>query len=945
MNVFENPAFLSENRLPARSWYIPYDTLEGALSDNPSRSAYYTDLTGEWDFKYFTSYLEDEDMKRDPRSALTEKYVRWDKIPVPSSWQMFGYDSPQYTNVKYPIPHDPPYVPNENPLGIYRKTVSYTDLGRDTHIVFEGVDSCLFLYVNSAYVGYSQGSHMQSEFDITPYLTEGDNEITVKVLKWCDGTYLEDQDMFRLSGIFREVYLLSRAKGCARDFKIDITRSSLRVGAEHYRIYDGDKEIDSPTRTWSAEDPYVYTVLIENGDEYIPFTVGMRDVAFSEKNELLINGSPVKLRGVNYHETDPFGGHRVDDFKADLTLMKELNINCIRTSHYPPHPTFISLCEKMGFYLIVEADIETHGQIYLGATGQSAGYNTALDDERWFCCNPDWKAAFVERAERMYERDKNRASAIIWSLGNESGYGPNHTAMSKWLREHDGTRPIHYERACVFGSPSDTVDFVSRMYTSYSKLKDEDMSRPFFLCEYSHAMGNGPGDVEDYWREFYAHDNFIGGCIWEWKDHSIMKDGAMCYGGDFGDVINDGNFCCDGVIFADRKLKSGSYYVKNAYRGFDTELSANTLRVINRFDFTSLKDYTLKIDIECDGKVVKSDDYHLDLAPHAETGITLDIPELCAVLGAHVNVSLIDKNGRVNGVKQHKIDTRVVPNPKKPAKIAVSESGRYMSVTEGKNTYKFDICTGMIADVNGKMITTSVLDVWRAPTDNERKVKYEWGIVSVDQNVSSKQLNLVVTKIYERSFGDNSLTLRGCLSPTSYEALFPFTLTYLFYENEIEVKLEGEITEMGSYLPRLGFTFKLTPDHESFRYYAGGPHSCYIDMQAHAPVGMYESHVDAEYEPYALPQEHGNHDRARLLDFGGIEFHSDSDFEFAVSRYDAYALTAAKHTTDLVADKGIVCRIDYKDSGIGSASCGPALGAKYRLGPGKVDFAFSIRVK
>ena len=954
MKMFENPKLLSENRLSPRAWYIPYHDLDSAILGERSGSRYCEDLTGEWDFYYYPSYADDSDMV-DPRAALSALPEFKDRIKVPSAWQLSGYGKPQYTNVRYPFPHDPPYVPDENPLGIYRRSYSYTRDGRERHIVFEGVDSCFFLYVNKSYVGFSKGSHMQSEFDLTPFLTEGENEIVVKVLKWCDGSYLEDQDMFRLSGIFREVYMLSRTRGARRDFKLSITRDSISADAEDYRFYYDGKEVERPTKRWTAETPEVYTLVIHEGEEYIPFTVGMRDVGFSERSELLINGQPVKLRGVNYHETDCHGGHTVEDFKADLSLMKELNVNCIRTSHYPPHPRFIELCERMGFYVMCEADIETHGQHYLDPNVR-IGYNDREDDERYLCCNPEWEDAFVERAVRMYHRDKNRASVIFWSLGNESGFGPNHRAMSKKLRELDGSRPIHYERACMFGSPKETVDVVSRMYTSYERLDEEDMTRPFFLCEYSHAMGNGPGDVEDYMKEFYAHDNFIGGCIWEWKDHSLLDGGDLKYGGDFGDRVNDGNFCCDGIIFGDRGLKSGSYYVKNAYRGFDTRLEGESLTLINRYDFTNLSEYTLRLEYERDGETVLKEDLRVELAPHES--LVLDLRESFkgafkkeASLGQHLSVRLLDGESE-RGVTQHEIATRVATKRETATDLKLSRSGRYLSVSEGKNKYLIDAHTSAIADINGFFEAPSVLDVWRAPTDNERKIRFEWGIIYKEQNILSKQLNCLVTKIYEAKLLEDGISFIGALHPTSYPKLFGFELTYRFYKDEIAVSLSGEITELCSYLPRLGFTFRLKPEFEDFSYYAGGPHGCYIDMASHSPVGRYRSSAAAEYERYAMPQEHGNHNRARALDFDrGISFYSERDFEFNVSHFDAETLTKAAHAADLkesgalAPDGSIVCRIDYKDSGIGSASCGPNLATKYRLTPGKVDFSFSIKLK
>lgn len=932
MQIFENQNILGENRLAPRAWYIPYDTAAKALGGNPEASAFFKNLNGEWDFRYFESYIDESEKP-------------WDKIPVPSNWQMLGYGAPQYVNSRYPIPFNPPFVPDDTPMGVYRRSFSLDKAWcmRETDVVFEGVDACLFLYLNDHYVGYSQGSHMQAEFDISAFVSEGENTITVKVLKWCDGTYLEDQDMIRMSGIFRDVYLLSRDREGKRDFKIIADTKEIRSDAEKYSIYYNDEPVSSPCLLWTAETPHVYTVIIENGTEFIPFSVGMREVSFSETGALLINGSEVKLRGVNYHETDPQTGHYVEDFLRDLNLMKKLNINCIRTAHYPPHPKFLDLCDKMGFYVMDEADIETHGNTYL--TPQKQSYNTELGDKNWLCCDKTWEKAFLDRAERMYERDKNHACIIFWSLGNESGYGENHIAMSRWLKEKDPSRPIHYERACILDDPSDVVDIVSRMYTSVEALGAFAGTRPFFLCEYAHAMGNGPGELEDYWDIIYKHDNFIGGCIWEWCDHAVLRDGVMRYGGDFGERVHDGNFCCDGLVFADRSLKAGSFAVKAAYRGFHSVLSENILHITNRYDFLNLDMFTFRFTLEKDGKIEKEWDERIPCPPHETVEVSLDLPKLSTcVYGTYLTVSLYDGKEEI-AFMQHKLPVRILEKTYELSNVCMHSENNMIFVTEGKNKYTFDAHRGRLCTIGDVMTKPTVLDVWRAPTDNERRIRYEWGIIFNPQAVVSNQYNCMQTKIYSCKFENNVITTKGVLSAESMRPILEFEVTYTFIKDGVKVHLSGDLSEAVTYLPRLGFTFRLPKEMSKFSYFGGGPHACYIDMYRHTKVGLFESTAEKEYEAYPVPQEHGNHNRAKWLHFDGITFESEQEFEFNVSNYSSEMLTSALHTDELQKDDCIFVRIDYKDSGIGSASCGAPLQDKYKLKAGKVDFTYMIRTK
>ena len=944
MRIYENFKTTSENREPQRSYYIPYESLEKALEGKKEKSAYYKLLNGRWKFAYF---------KRD--IDVPETIPVWDTVTVPSCWQMLGYENPGYTNVNYPYPIDVPYVPDDNPCGVYNRSFCIDSAwdGRKTYIVFEGVSSCLFLYINGEYVGYSQGSHLQAEFDITDYVHNGVNEVTVKVLKWCLGSYLEDQDFFRLSGIFRDVYLLSREENHIKDVFIKADTKTITVGADDYEIYDNGVKVDNLDNPvlWNAEKPHLYTVVVKGKTEYIPFLVGMRDVAVSDKGELLINGVSVILKGINHHDTHPQKGYCMteEDILKDLKAMKELNINTIRTSHYPPTPEFMNMCDRMGFYVIDETDIETHG--FMNRTG-SHGYSYDVEDSIWPCSNPDFADMFVERMERMVERDKNHPCVIMWSTGNESGHGENHIKMIKWAKKRDSSRLIHCEDASRKGDFSNT-DIVSNMYPSVEVIenyaKDPKMTKPLFLCEYSHAMGNGPGDVHDYVECFYKYPKLIGGCIWEWADHVVIKNGVCKYGGDFGELTHDGNFCCDGLVFADRSFKAGSLEAKYTYQYFDTELLGDKVKVINRYDFTNLDEYTLIMSLSVDGSETETKEFRVSVAPHESTEINIpfSIPKSCN-LGVFLNISLIDENGSEVAMKQHSLPVEI-------KKISVS--GENKNITEddyriyinGDNyNYIFNKHYGAFESIikNGKELLGDFpkLTAWRAPTDNDRHVRSKWGLIN-DDNLAGENMNRLFTKIYSCELDQNKIIVSGALAGVARTPFLKYTTEYEFFaDGEIKVKLNGKLKDdLNVYLPRLGFEFVSPAVNDSFTYFGMGEKECYCDMCHHAKVGMYESSAQNEYVNYVMPQEHGNHIGTKLLKMSdGLTFASDGVFEFNVSEYTSYALTEATHTDELKKSDGTNIRIDYKVSGIGSNSCGPELIEKYCLDDPVIDFEFYI---
>lgn len=945
MRSYENFKTTHENREPQRSYYIPYDTLEKALEGKKENSAYYRLLNGRWNFAYF---------KRD--IDVPETITAWDTVPVPSCWQTLGYENPGYTNVNYPHPVDAPYVPDDNPCGVYSRSFEIDSAWkeRETYIVFEGVSSCLYLYVNGEYAGCSQGSHLQAEFNISKYLNEGTNTITAKVLKWCVGSYMEDQDFFRFSGIFRDVYLLSREKNHIKDVFIKADTKSITVDAPDYEIYDNGKKVenlDNPI-LWNAENPHLYTVIVKGKTEYLPFYVGMREISISDKQELLINGVSVLLKGVNHHDTHPQNGYCMteEEIYNDLAAMKELNINTVRTSHYPPTPEFMNMCDKMGFYVVDETDIETHGYIY-----RTASRPYSYDDRKnpiWPCSNPDFKDLYVERMQRMVERDKNHPCIIMWSLGNESGYGANHDAMIEWARSRDNSRLIHYEGAsCV--NEYDNTDVISHMYTSVEDTEkaaqDDAICKPFFLCEYSHAMGNGPGDVHDYMEVFRKYPKLIGGCIWEWADHTVIENGIQKYGGDFGELTSDSNFCCDGLVFSDRSFKAGSLHTKYAYQCFDAKLKGKKIEITNLHDFTNLDKYTIVMSLSVDGEITESKSIKLSLAPHtsAETDIPFEIPARC-IFGVYLNILLTEENGREAGMVQLELESETAHiNVSAPAHNLTEDSQR-IYISGCGYSYIFNKHYGafesIIKDGREQLAGFTQLTAWRAPTDNDRNEKKKWGHLN-GENWSGENLNKMFSKVYSCELDGNKITVKGSLAGVSRMPFMHHTTVYEFFtDGEVRISLSGKLRdELDIFLPRLGFEFTSPVINDGFTYFGMGDGECYSDMCLHAKMGMYTSDAKSQYVNYVVPQEHGNHIRTKFLKMNnGLTFATDGEFEFNVSQYTSEALTYAMHTDELYSNSCTNIRVDYKVSGIGSASCGPRLIEKYRLDEPEFNFEFYI---
>ncbi|MBQ3049617.1 MAG: DUF4981 domain-containing protein, partial [Oscillospiraceae bacterium] len=1006
LNIWENPGAVGENRLPPRAWYIPYGNTEAAVSAIKGRSDRYRLLNGDWDFCYY------DDMRDAPDDFYEEYFddYGWDSLPVPSSWQMYGYDIPAYVNVTYPIPIDPPYVPDKNPCGLYRthfKLPKKWDKKR-IFINFEGVDSFMQLYVNGNYVGMTKGSHLPAEFEITKYLTGGDNLLAAKVLKYCDATYLEDQDCFRLSGIFRDVYLIAREQQYVRDAflkvavaeekctltaeietvgKLDITATLFDPDSKpiltQNAVIDGDGVITfdvENAKLWTAETPNVYKLSLAYGDEVIAFHTGFRTVELTKKEGLLINGKQVKLKGVNRHDTHPDLGHYtpIEAIIKDLDQMKRHNINTIRTSHYPNTPEFLQLCDIYGFYVVDECDLETHGMAF-------------FHDKNYLTNSPDWKAAYLDRMTRMVERDKNHPSIIMWSLGNEAFMGKNHLAMGEYTKQRDNSRILHYEGAYhgefaegfvevsennrlnkVEIIPDHEIfDMISRMYPSVDELtsyvqRDDETTRPLFLCEYAHAMGVGPGDLKDYWDVIYANHKLIGACVWEWADHAVrMRDengkDFFVYGGYFNEPIHDRNFCVDGLTFPDRTPHTGLIEYKKIIQPVRiTAVSPEKgeIKIENLYDFISLGNLEMLWNVTRDGdEYISGRAGVLDIAPHASAVIKLDYTLPSTDIAKYfLNVSFVQRTDTRWAKRGYEVAYEQIALPVEFAPIAAADIGcdgveiidddLFVELIGENFAYRFDKVLGSFVNltVNGKEFLAAApkLSIWRAPIDNDR--------FDID-NMRFLRLDRCSTKVYgctvEADGTSAVITVDAAHGALVFAPVLRCTIKYTVAANgEIKTDISADVRDDVPPLPRFGLEFALA-GCDNIEYFGRGPHENYIDLKNSATVGHYRSTVTEQYVPYIFPQECGNHidtDWLAVSDImgRGVIFKGDG-FNFSALHFTAEELDAAPYTNKLTPRDETIVHIDYRQNGTGSSSCGPKLIDKYVFDQKHIDFSFAFK--
>lgn len=987
MNIWESPETTGINRLKPHCSYIPFSDIDDALSYDKKNSEFYHLLNGDWAFLYFDSVTDaDEELL----SADCDTGA-WDTVPVPSCWQTLGYDQIQYSNVTYTIPVDAPRVPKKNPCGIYATEFNVKPSDRELHIVFEGVSSCFFVYVNGKEVGYSKGSHLQSEFDITDFVEPGENRLTVKVLKWCDGTYLEDQDFFRFSGIFRDVYTVERSKKRFNDAFIhadDCGNVSVEIDAScdvKVKIYDaegallaeknGGKSVDfrlEGINKWTAETPYLYTMIFETESEVIAQRFGFRKITVSENGALLVNGTAVKLKGVNHHDTHPKFGYYTpyEHMLNDLILMKRYNINTVRTSHYPAPPVFYDLCDELGFYVVCEDDIEIHGYtVRRGGTYDYEPFN-----EKWPNQMPEYKASFIDRAERMVELYKNHPSVIIWSMGNEAGFGDNFVEMSKWIKNRDNSRLLHYEGVSCVGSKNDDfdpseVDVISRMYPPVSWVEKmgrrRSDKRPVFLCEYIHAMGLGPGGAEDYMKVFYKYPKCIGGCVWEWADHAVEGEDGYLYGGDSGEFPHDNDFCVDGLNYPDRTPHTGLINLKYAYQYIKFELDGGKIRLINLHDFLSADCYDIIWKVKRDGATYSQGRISAPkIRPHSSgiLNIKPEVPESC-VYGCYIELSAVTKldspwaeEGFETAFTQIPVDcgTETTETEYDASDLYLSTDGGLVFIDGSDFSYVFDTVEGGFVSItkNGTEMADAIpeLSFYRPTTDNERHIKSKF--IYTDDIHSGQLINKVQTFVYDARADLNDdcaeIAVDCICCAVGRIPLFKGTVTYKVYpDGKIETSVSGDLRDFAPYYQRVGFNLAMPEGFDNIEYYGMGPFENYPDMCSHVKVDMFSSTVEDEYEPYIMPQEHGNHMKTRYAfvsdDSGcGLVFEGD-DFNFRVSHFSDDAVEEAMHNFELEPEDRTYIRIDAAVSGIGTNSCGPVLPEKYGVHGGKLEFSFSMK--
>lgn len=981
---FENLEILHLGTEENRAHYIP------CYLDGSERRRL---LNGIWKFAYFDNITDAEE-------ALEEGIDcgSMNDLPVPSSWQHHGYDIPQYTNVNYPFPIDPPNVPADNPCGLYMRTINLAkkDLSGRLFLVFEGVDSCFYLCMNDRFVGYSQVSHSTSEFDVTGFAVPGENTIKVLVLKWCDGSYLEDQDKIRLSGIFRDVYLLFRPSEYVRDFTIrqefdeDFKQAKVFIDIETVGNPEVQCVINTPEGEiigkaglwgqetacicieqpilWNAEKPYLYELSLITGEEIIKQKIGLRKIEVRD-GVVLINGTKVKFKGVNRHDSDPYTGAAVSKEQAltDLRLMKEHNINAIRTSHYPNSPWFLEMCDEYGFYVIGEADIESHGCSKIVINGVRQTDMIAKD--------PGFEQAILDRVQRNVIRDKNKTCVVMWSLGNESGYGINFVKAGRWVKEYDPSRLLHYESNTwqkEVTEDTSFLDVVSRMYAPVEWVRDycEDKSnkKPFIQCEFCHAMGNGPGDLEDNILQIYEYDNYCGGFVWEWCDHAVYageaKNGRkkFLYGGDFGEYPHDGNFCVDGLVYPDRRVHTGLMEYKNVLRPVrlvDAKTDQGIFIFANKLDFTNLKDYVIiRYELKKDGvAIVGGIIKDIDIAPHDTCAVHLDLPRQT---GGNVYLKfeyiqkkddLLTKAGHILGFDQiclHKEAMVLEKQEDSIPPVQLTENRREYIITGNKFKYIFSKSRGCFTSMNydGDEIMHAPMEynVFRAPIDNDKNIVIEWTKAGYDR---------AVTRVYEtEAVHDTNVAVIKCrmsMAAVSRPKFLDFEMVWRIYgDGSVKAQMKGTRNPNTPYLPRLGLKILLPKSFQRVEYYGYGPYESYCDKHRASYIDRFETTVDKLHEDYIKPQENGSHygcsyvkisSKKRILSVFGKE-----PFSFNASNYTIEELTVKKHNFELEEADFVTLCVDYMQSGVGSNSCGPELMEKYRLNHNKIlwDIEFAI---
>lgn len=1010
-NDWENSEIFGINKEEAHNTAIPFDDVEQVKKGAFESSSYYTTLNGTWKFNWVSKPDDRPKNFFKPGFDVSE----WADIAVPGNWQMQGYGVPIYVNVKYPfVKVDPPYIPHDNnPVGSYKRTFTIPEDwdGREIFIHFDGVRSAFYIWVNGKKVGYSQGSMTPAEFNLTSYLKKGDNDLAVEVYRWSDGSYLEDQDMWRLSGIYRNVYLFSTPKIHIRDFFIktaldehykdahltidaelenytDIVLDKISVEAtlldlqgnligepmkkEPVSIPENGKlklelstKIFNPKK-WTAETPNLYQVVLqlknESGDiiEMTGSKMGFSKVEIKNA-QFLVNGVPVLLKGTNRHEMHPKYGQHIphETMLKDILLMKQFNINAVRTSHYPNDPYWYELCDKYGIYLVDETNLESHGA------------NSILPKN-----DPKWTAASVDRIKSMVQRDKNHPSIVMWSLGNEAGKGDNFFKMRDYAHSADPSRPVHYE------GYNEAADVYSRMYPdipsmiNYGNGKN---SKPYFICEYVHAMGNGCGNIQEYWDVIESNPVFMGACVWDWVDQGLYKTDKngtkyFAYGGDFGpaDIPSDGNFCINGLILPDRKISPKLWEIKKVYQNIKVtpiDLIKGKVSIKNKFRFTNLNQFRAVWEISEDGKVIQKGELKdLSILPLGEKIIKLPYQKIKPLPGREywLKVKFMLKE-KTNWAKRgHEIAWDQFQLPLKSSKVDfIDVSGlNNMSVAEDENILKisgddFDIKfnkkTGIINSLkyNSKEYFYSTdktdagpkLNLFRAPIDNDTRVRSAWEDFGLDQ----LKATLLKFKVYPVK--NNRLRIETEINYAANKQ------TSLLHKSIYTITSNGFITIDNQFipngelptLPEIAVSMHLEPGFENLNWYGRGPFENYSDRKTGAAIGEYASTVTKQYFPYIKPQATGSKQDVRWVSLSDQDHNSllivneSYPFSFSALHFSQEDLATAAHTNELQAKKEVYLQIYASERGVGNASCGPEILDQYAITSKPLSFSYSIR--
>ncbi len=1019
--TWEAPELTSLHKLPPRATFTLFPDKTRALKAEPGNSPWRLSLNGKWAFHLAANPDEASIYLRESLHSV----LGWKEITVPGNIQMQGFDKPHYTNVQMPFPGVPPHVPQANPTGIYRRTFDVPPTWKGQRVVlhFGGANSVLYVFVNGRFAGLSKDSHLPAEFDLGPLIRwDEKNELVAVVVKWSDATFIEDQDQWWMSGLHREVFLYTTPTSYIADIHARPTLDeSLRCAqldiTVNFGFANGVEEgfpvqvqlLDPKGRTvfrqpvtaisrfpkewnlrftveltakiatpklWSAEAPHLYTLIIgaktASGDQWTRTRIGFRRIECQER-QFKINGKSILIKGVNLHDHDDVTGKVIsrERMLQDILLMKQFNVNAVRTSHYPKDPAFLDLCDEYGLYVVAEANIESHDYYSL------------------LCRDPRYATAFLDRVMRMVVRDKNHPSIVFWSLGNESGYGPNHDAAAGWVRAYDPSRPLHYEGAypahdrILWKDGYHATDVLCPMYSSLATLteyatKNKD-TRPLILCEYSHAMGNSNGSLSDYWALFekYRHRGLQGGFIWEWVDHGIRQktiDGRSywAYGGDFGDQPNDANFCCDGLVSPDRTPHPAMFEVKKLQQPVGIRAAKpGRIEITNKYDFIGLDRLRGEWEFQVDGVTqAKGHLPALDLAPGTSAIVSLGkaLPRLRARQEAFLNVRFLTKNREAWAPKNHLVGWEQIvlsPPPSAPKKFSplhpsIEETPGSVTISAGALKLTFDGKSGLLTSIfghgRGWIQSGPALQLWRGATDNDgiklwtgqsSKALGRWRADGLDQlQMRLDKIELIKTdataaltavRTVHRASGRNEW------DDFQHEQIFEII-------DEAVLRVSNRLVlgkKAPTDLPRFGVRFALPPGFENVRWFGRGPWENYSDRKASADVGLYENTVSELYVPYVMPQEHGNHTDVRWLEIRdaagkGIRVTGEPTLNFSASHFTAEDLYKATHTVDLVRRRETILNLDLAQRGLGTATCGPDTLPQYQLSGREHRFAYRL---